>query len=198
MRTHFGVKIETLSQAPESYYDDRFDIEAVKIAPGQYYVTRSDKMIVTVLGTCVGACIRDRVRGIGGVNHFMLADHGRDAANPESKAASHGLLAMDKLIQQLLAKGAQRSWLEAKIFGGSDLLREISTVNMGKVNTRFLKDYLQSRGIKVVAESLGGAYPRKVYFFPRTGEVMVRTLTKANNTTIVDREKAYRIRLNGY
>ena len=69
---------------------------------------------------------------------------------------------------------------------------------MGKLNISFVTEYLRQRGIKVVADSLGGAYPRKVYFFPRTGEVMVRTLTKANNTTIVDREKDYRIRLNGF
>jgi len=198
MPAHFGVKIETLSLAPEGYFDDRFNIEAIKITPGQYYVTRKNKMIVSVLGTCVGACIRDRVRGIGGMNHFMLADGGRDAKNPQSRAVQHGLYAMDKLIEQLLAKGAQRHWLEAKIFGGSDLLREVNSVDMGAVNSSFLVDYLKSRGIKTVADSLGGAYPRKVYFFPKTGEVMVRTLTKANNTTILDREKAYRIRLNGY
>jgi chemotaxis protein CheD len=198
MPSQFGVKIEALNQAPAGYFDDRFNIEAIKIVPGQYYVTRKDKMIVTVLGTCVGACIRDRVRGIGGMNHFMLADWGRDATNPGSKAAQHACFAMDKLIEQLLAKGAQQNWLEAKIFGGADLLREVSSVNMGQLNISFLTAYLRQRGIKVVADSLGGAYPRKVYFFPRTGEVMVRTLTKANNSTIVDREKDYRIRLNGF
>jgi len=198
MTSRFGVKIESLSLAPEGYFDDRFNIEAIKITPGQYYVTRKDKMIVSVLGTCVGACIRDRVRGIGGMNHFMLADWGRDASNPDSRAAQHGLFAMDKLIDQLLKKGAQSHWLEAKIFGGSDLLREINSVDMGNVNTEFLRTYLESRGIRIVADSTGGVYPRKVYFFPKTGEVMVRTLTKANNTTIIDREKAYKVRLNGF
>ena len=198
MSTQFGVKIEALTLAPEGYFDDRFNIDAIKITPGQYYVTRKDIMIVTVLGTCVGACIRDRVRGIGGMNHFMLADWGRDAANPASKAAQHGLYAMDKLIDQLLKKGARPDWLEAKIFGGSDLLREINAVDMGQVNSAFLRNYLENRGIRVVADSTGGAYPRKVYFFPRSGEVMVRTLTKANNTTILDREKAYKVRLNGF
>lgn len=197
MPAQFGVKIESLSLAPEGYFDDRFNIDAIKITPGQYYVTRKNKMIVTVLGTCVAACIRDRVRGIGGMNHFMLADWGRNAQDPGSKAVQHGLYAMDKLIEQLLQKGAQRNWLEAKIFGGSDLLREVKSVDMGQLNTQFISQYLQQRGIKVVADSLGGVYPRKVYFFPKTGEVMVRTLKKANNTTIVDREKDYRIRLNG-
>jgi len=153
MPSQFGVKIEALSQAPAGYFDERFNIEAIKIVPGQYYVTRKDKMIVTVLGTCVGACIRDRVRGIGGMNHFMLADWGRDAANPESKAVQHARFAMDKLIEQLLAKGAQRNWLEAKIFGGADLLREVSAVNMGQLNISFITGYLRQRGIKVVADS---------------------------------------------
>lgn len=198
MSAHFGVEVETLSLAPEGYFDERFNMEAVKIVPGQYYVTRKNIMIVTVLGTCVGACIRDRVRGIGGVNHFMLANFGRDAQNMRSKAAQHGLLAMDMLIEKLLKKGAQERWLEAKIFGGSNLLREVNSVDMGEVNSHFMKDYLRRRGIKIVASSLGGPFPRKVYYSPNSGEVMIRTLKKAHNSTIVDREKAYRIRLNGF
>ena len=132
------------------------------------------------------------------MNHFMLADWGRNANDPASRAAQHALFAMDKLIDQLLKKGAQRHWLEAKIFGGSDLLREVHSADMGQINSDFLRNHLKKRGIKIIADSTGGVYPRKVYFFPRSGEVMVRTLTKANNTTILDREKAYRTRLNGF
>ena len=60
--------------ANNRYFDRQFDVEAVKVLPGEYFVTTSDMMLVTVLGSCVSACIRDRDKGLGGMNHFMLAD----------------------------------------------------------------------------------------------------------------------------
>ncbi len=58
------------------YYDRTFEKEAAKILPGEYYCTDKDMLIVTVLGSCVSACIRDTMTGIGGMNHFMLPDGG--------------------------------------------------------------------------------------------------------------------------
>lgn len=54
------------------YWDSVHQAAAAKLLPGEYYVTVEDEIIVTVLGSCVSACIRDPIRGIGGMNHFML------------------------------------------------------------------------------------------------------------------------------
>ena len=104
------------------YFDTAFQSDAAKILPGEFYCTRRDLMIVTVLGSCVSACIRDRVSGIGGMNHFMLPDNGDNRDVLLSDSAKYGIYAMDVLIGELLKMGAHRVNLEAKVFGGGNVL----------------------------------------------------------------------------
>lgn len=176
------------------YYDRTFDREAAKILPGEYYCTDKDMVIVTVLGSCVAACIRDTVRGIGGMNHFMLPDSGGDDS-VVSASMRYGVYAMEVLINQLLKRGARRQNLEAKIFGGGNVLRAFATTNVGERNARFVKEFLKVENIRIAAEDLNDIYPRKVYFFPATGRVLVKKLRNMHNSTIVKREQSYATRL---
>lgn len=179
--------------APTRYYDKTFDIEAVKIMPGEYYATMRDMLIVTVLGSCVSACVRDRVSGIGGMNHFMLP--GNDDHDLLSTSARYGVYAMEILINHLLKFGAQRRNLEAKIFGGGNVLRGFTTKTVGESNAEFVQHFLQNDGIQITASDLLDIYPRKVYFFPQTGRVLVRKLKTVHNNTILLREYEYENRL---
>lgn len=180
------------------YYDRTFDCDAAKILPGEYYCTFKDMLIVTVLGSCVSACIRDRVSGIGGMNHFMLPDGGGDAGNPLiSASARYGTYAMEVLINELLKNGARRENLEAKVFGGGNVLRGLTALNVGERNAEFVRAYLKAEGIRVLAEDLNDIFPRKVYFFPRSGRVLVKKLRELNNNTLVNREQDYASRLAG-
>ncbi len=178
------------------YYDRTFDCEAAKISPGEYYFTKDDMLIVTVLGSCVAACIRDNVTGIGGMNHFMLPDGGgADKDSPVSESMRYGTYAMEVLINQLLKNGARRENLEAKIFGGGNVLRSFTTTNVGDRNATFVKRFLKEERIKVTGEDLLDIYPRKVYYFPKTGKVLVKKLKQLNNYTLVKREEAYASKL---
>ncbi|AAZ97569.1 CheD, stimulates methylation of MCP proteins [Thiobacillus denitrificans ATCC 25259] len=181
--------------ATNLYYDRNFDCETAKILPGEYYFTAKPMLIVTVLGSCVAACIRDRVSGIGGMNHFMLPDGGGDPGNPLSASMRYGAYAMEVLINQLLKAGARRENLEAKVFGGGNVLRGFTTMNVGERNAQFVRDFLRAENIRVVAEDLNDVHPRKVYFFPRTGRVLVKKLKQLNNYTLVKREQDYASRL---
>lgn len=181
--------------APNIYYDRNFNTEAVKILPGEYYATGRDMVLVTVLGSCVAACIRDRVSGIGGMNHFMLPDSGQDQSSPLSTSARYGTYAMEMLINQLAKLGAKRSNLEAKVFGGGSVLRGFTVSNVGERNAQFVLQYLGTEKIKIVAQDLLDIYPRKVYFFPQTGKALIKQLKRAHNDTIIEREKEYRSRL---
>lgn len=176
------------------YFDRTFDKEAAKILPGEYYCTDKDMLIVTVLGSCVSACIRDTTLGIGGMNHFMLPDGGGDDS-VVSESMRYGSYAMEVLINQLLKSGARRQNLEAKIFGGGNVLRAFTTTNVGEKNANFVKSYLKAEGIKVTGEDLNDIYPRKVYFFPKTGKVLVKKLNQMNNHTLVKREQTYASRI---
>lgn len=180
--------------APNHYYDRNFDVEAAKILPGEYYVTARDMLLVTVLGSCVAACIRDPATGIGGMNHFMLPESG-DRNGVVSSSMRYGGYAMEVLVNQLVKLGASRTRLEAKVFGGGAVLRGFTTVNVGERNSEFVIDYLRTERIKVVSQDLMGLYPRKVYYFPASGRVMVRKLKSVHNNTIIEREQVYGQRL---
>ena len=180
--------------ATNVYYDRTFDCDAAKILPGEYYYTAKDMLIVTVLGSCVSACVRDRVKGLGGMNHFMLPDGG-DPGNPVSASMRYGTYAMEVLINDLLKAGARRENLEAKVFGGGAVLRGFSAMNVGERNAAFVINFLKTERIPVLAEDLNDIYPRKVYFFPRTGKVLVKKLMQTHNDTLAKRELAYASRL---
>ncbi len=181
--------------ATNVYYDRTFDTQAAKILPGEYYYTAKDMLIVTVLGSCVSACIRDRVTGLGGMNHFMLPDGGADKDSPVSASARYGTFAMEILINSLLKSGARRDNLEAKVFGGGAVLKGFTAMNVGERNAAFVQSFLRNERIRVVAEDLNDIHPRKVYFFPRTGKVLVKKLMQSHNDTLAKREIEYASRL---
>ena len=189
------MAIETKQFATNVYYDRTFDCDAAKILPGEYYYTPKDMLIVTVLGSCVSACIRDRVTGLGGMNHFMLPDGGGDAGSPVSASMRYGTYAMEVLINDLLKAGARRENLEAKVFGGGAVLRGFTAINVGERNAAFVMTFLKTEQIRVVAEDLNDIWPRKVYFFPRTGKVLVKKLMQSHNDTLARRELDYASRL---
>ena len=180
--------------ASNRYFDRTFEIDAVKVLPGEYFVTASNLVVVTVLGSCVTACIRDRNRGIGGMNHFMLAEGGTDTVT--SASARYGSFAMEVLINHLFKLGAQRSSLEAKVFGGGRVMASLTSSQVGDNNSRFVLNYLKTEGIPVISQDLLDVYPRKVYFFPKTGRALVKKLVRLHNETVARREKEYAARLS--
>jgi chemotaxis protein CheD len=183
--------------ATNFYHDRTHGIDTAKILPGQYFVTDEEMMIVTVLGSCVSACIRDPELGIGGMNHFMLPDSEREkeGTGPLSTAARYGSFAMELLINHLLKMGGRRSRLEAKVFGGGNVLPNFTTMNVGQRNADFVLQFLKAEQIRVTARDLVDTCPRKVYYFPTTGKVLVKRLTVLHNNSIAKRETDYRLQL---
>jgi chemotaxis protein CheD len=179
--------------AGNRYFDRKFESEAVKVLPGEYFVTSTNVLMVTVLGSCVSACIRDREKGIGGMNHFMLADSGE--ASAVSASARYGTYAMEILINHLMKLGAKKSNLEAKVFGGGRVMEKLTSSMVGERNSEFVMRFLSTEGIAVAAQDLLDVYPRKVYFFPHTGRVLVKKLVRMHNDTLIRREKEYAARL---
>lgn len=113
------------------YWDSLHQRFAAKILPGEYYVTRREEMIVTVLGSCISACIRCRATAIGGMNHFMLPQSRADgdgtwAGTAVNAATRYGNYAMEHIINDLLKNGASRKYLEVKIVGGGRVLKQMS------------------------------------------------------------------------
>jgi chemotaxis protein CheD len=183
------LSLSSLHWATNHYRDHHFDSLATKILPGEYYATAGAEVVVTVLGSCVAACIRDPVSGIGGMNHFLLPDNG---TSDVGTSARYGAFAMELLINELLAMGAIRGRLQAKVFGGGNVIAGMVINDVGRRNAEFVEQYLSREGIPVVARDLMGSLPRKVYFFPETGEVLVKKLRSVKNDTILMRERSLR------
>jgi chemotaxis protein CheD len=177
-----------------SYWDPVQHIEVVRILAGEYYATHCDEMITTVLGSCVSACIRDKVAHIGGMNHFMLpaekrTENSTGGSHGLSADAAYGSYAMERLINCILKYGGRRENLEVKVFGGGRIINGMSDV--GWQNIQFVRDYLQTEGLTVNAEDVGDAFPRRMAYFPATGKVLVKKLRNIRNETIVQQETTY-------
>lgn len=177
------------------YWDRLNDCYAAKILPGEYYVTVHDEVIVTVLGSCVSACIRDKVFGIGGMNHFMLPVNKEEMSSSGGymgESTRYGNFAMEQMINDILKHGGMRKNLEVKLFGGGRVLKNMTTLDIGKKNIDFVLQYIRDESLELSAEDLGDIYPRKVLYFPSTGKVRVKKLRSLHNNTIIERETSYR------
>jgi chemotaxis protein CheD len=162
----------------------------VKVFPGEYFVSKKpDEMLVTVLGSCVSACIRDPRAGIGGMNHFMLPHSRTGNWAGDLQSSRFGNFAMEKLINELLKAGCSRDALEIKVFGGGNVTDTQNAI--GTENSRFILRYLEAEGLRCAAEDLGGQLPRRIHYHPGTGKVVRRLLGTNECSAIVREENEY-------
>lgn len=171
-----------------SFYDPALDTDVIKLLPADWRVSDAPLALSTVLGSCVAACLYDPLLGVGGMNHFMLPD-----AAPGDSSARYGVHAMELLVNGLLKHGAARARIQAKVFGGGNVLPGMTLDPIGTRNARFVLEYLAAERIPVLAQDLGDVHPRKVCFFVRTGRTLVKRLPAA--VEVVRVERAYRSRL---
>ncbi len=176
------------------YWDKENEINAAKILPGEYYVTNENELVTTVLGSCIAACVRDKITGVGGMNHFMLPETTKDKLKKGveavvGNATRYGNYAMEHLINMILSNGGKRKNLEVKLFGGGKIIPTLGDVGMHNID--FVLDYIDTEALTLVSQDLGGIYPRKVIFFPKTGKVRMKKIKHLHNDTIVSRERRY-------
>jgi len=176
------------------YWDGEHEAFAARLLPGEYYVTPHAEVVCTVLGSCVSACIRDARLRIGGMNHFMLpldASNGESAWGAAASAATrYGNVAMERLINDILKMGGRREDLEIKLVGGGRVLTEM-TNDVGARNIEFVRQYVREEGFRVLNEDLGDVYARRVVYFPQSGRLRVRKLTKGRDDLLVAQERQY-------
>lgn len=195
--THVGAPGAVASH---HYFDRDVGLMAVKLLPAEYYVTSSDTVLSTVLGSCVAACLHDREAGVAGMNHFMLPDEGEAAGAARRDAAEsmrYGAHAMDVLVRELVRVGARRERLQAKVFGGGAVLANMTTLNIGDRNADFVLRYLQREHIELVAQDLRGPHARRVCFLPSTGKAIVRKLRAQTEVQAVQNEEGELLRRLG-
>ncbi len=168
------------------FYDAHFGNDAVKVLPGEFFVHDTDMLLMTTLGSCIAACLWDRDKRVGGMNHFLLPDGGAQ----DGDSGRYGSFAMELLIGELIKRGANRASMEAKVFGGGSVISGMNSINVGERNTRFVLDYLRTERIAVVSKDVLDIYPRKVCFLPASGKAMVKRLATANTEALAAQERA--------
>ena len=192
-------RLDRLKAAPRKtgeasffFYDAHFRNDAVKVLPGEFFVADEDLLVMTTLGSCIAACLWDREKRVGGMNHFLLPDTGQGGGGADSgrESGRYGSFAMDLLIGEMVKRGATRSTMEAKVFGGGAVISGMNTINVGERNTKFVLDYLRTERITVVSKDVMDIYPRKVCFLPASGKAMVKRLASANTEALAAQERA--------
>lgn len=175
----------------DRYYDQNFEVTIVKVRSGECYVTsRKNEMLVAIVGSCLAVCMRDPETGVGGMNHFLLPEP-KDSKNKKLQNPSlYGSFAMEQLINEILRFGGKRERLEVKLFGGASFNNASNHMN-GRQNITFINRFIESEGLSVTAQHLGGAIPRRIHYFPDTGKVMMRELHRDNDLRIVMEEQNY-------
>jgi chemotaxis protein CheD len=176
-------------QGKHHFYDARQDINVIKIFSGDWHVsTKSNDMLATILGSCISACIRDPLLGIGGMNHFLLP--GEDFLDSHvSDSARYGVYAMECLINGILQAGGCKERFEVKIFGGGNVINTSSCI--GSTNAQFIRSFLRKEGFRIASEDLEGDYPRRLHYYPYSGKVMLRRLRRREDMSVVNEEARY-------
>lgn len=186
-RSNAEMPVEAYLRGSKRFYDTKEEIDVVKIFSGDWYVTGKNEMLATILGSCVAACIRDPLTGIGGMNHFLLP--GDENIAGVSDGARYGVFAMESLINGILKKGGRRDRLEIKVFGGGNVIN--NSARIGSKNAAFIRQFLEREGFSVLSTDLEGEHPRRVHYYPATGKAMVRKLKRREDMVIVQEEARY-------
>jgi len=163
----------------------------VTLDPGDHFVSKENLIMSTLLGSCVSACLYDPVNRIAGMNHFLLSNRRYSKELPifQSEAGRYGIHAMELLINKMIHRGANKRYIKAKAFGGGNVLPTINKDNffcVGKVNSKFILDYLELENIPLESHSLGGETGRVIRFDTHDFAVYSRKIQR-----ITDEKKIY-------
>jgi chemotaxis protein CheD len=157
--------------ALNAHRSDTAGAKRLHVVQGEYAVSGDPNVMMgTILGSCVAACARDPVAGVGGMNHFLLpGDKTSAAAGDGPQSLRYGVQSMELLLNALYRMGARRERLEVKLFGGARVIDGLSDV--GQQNAAFAERFLQAEGIALMGGSLRGEQARRVQFWPVSGRV---------------------------
>ena len=173
--------------------DHRFPHEIAAILPGEFFVSAEPMIVYTVLGSCVSACIRDPLAGVGGMNHFMLPQPKNASTDSWGESTRYGSYAMESLINDILKRGGVKRRLEVKLFGAGRIYD--GNIDVGARNAEWVLEYIKTEGLTACKTDLGDILPRKIYYFTESGRVLMKKIENVKNDTIATRERDYASKL---
>ncbi|MFP4474400.1 MAG: chemotaxis protein CheD [Desulfatibacillaceae bacterium] len=178
------------------FYSRKLRRHVVMLRAGEYFVSTKGEVLFTLLGSCIATCLYDAERKIGGMNHFLLPGmvHPEDIFT--SEVGRYGMYAMELLIGELIKNGARREYLQAKVFGGGNVLRfRTSDGDVTGSNIRFASKFLELEGIPPLCQDVGGNKGRKLLFFSDTAKVLLKRFDVEKDPETINEENDYKRRV---
>lgn len=173
-------------------YIHRFKKEKVTILAGEYHTADTDRLIFTILGSCVSVCLKDDRAGIAGMNNFMLPGLVDEKRIYSSDAGRYGIHSMELMINEMTLRGARKEHLWAKVFGGGHVLSTGErSENVANNNVHFSLTFLDTEKIPIVAKDVGGRKGRRITFHTGSGKVLVEPISKTRIAQLEARERNY-------
>lgn len=162
------------------------------IKPGEFYATKDDVILSTVLGSCISVILYDEKSKVAGLNHFMLPGNKKGDEIPMVDA-KYGIHAMELLINAMYKQGASKERLKAKVFGGGSVLAGTarSTIRVPEENIEFTFAFLQTERIPVISSDVGGNRARKIFLFPSNFRVILKRLSDRTLGPVKEEETLY-------
>jgi chemotaxis protein CheD len=156
-------------------------MKQIFLLPGQWAVPHEPSELTTILGPCVAVCLFDRSRGMGGMNHFLLAAGGANAR----ERSRYGDTSCEDLVQCFFASGSRPTDIEARIVGGANVGRSplAAGESLGERNAEMARSVLRRHGIGVGFEDTGGSNARRLRFRSGVGILEVKTIEGISSTT---------------
>lgn len=153
-------------------------MKRIPIIQGEHaVVSEPDKVITTLLGSCIAVCLQDPVARIGGMNHFLLGEPGKDQQVSAQSMQRYGVHAMELLINALMNRGAARTRLRAHMYGGANIVAGLGSI--GSSNAAFARRFLDTEGIAIGHVDVGGTHARKVEFLAYEGKARCTAVSDA-------------------
>lgn len=150
----------------------------IKVGMADMNVCSAPDSIITMgLGSCVGVVLWDKQLHVCGMVHVMLPDS--TAITQNSNKAKFADTGIEELLAKVLAMGAAKNRLVAKIAGGAQMFavnNDVPSLRVGERNVEAVKKKLSQLGIPIAAESTGDNYGRTVIFYPETGVYRIRAI----------------------
>lgn len=179
-----------------THFDPHFQKTIITILPGEFYSTKDDVLISTILGSCISIALYDAEKCFGGLNHFMLPTTTRTKDISFDEQGRYGDFAIELLINDMLKKGSRKENLTAKVFGGSNVLDDGGYYQnrTGLNNISFALEYLSTEKIPITANDTGGIFPRKIFYNPQTSKIYLKRIQRSDLTLneIKRREASYK------
>lgn len=168
-------------------FKTKINQKSKNISAGELHVTNQNEVISTVLGSCVSVCLFDQINNVSGINHFMLPekitssfvneDNQFDGSLLLTNSLRYGAYSMELLINEILKLGGEKKYLNAKVFGGGNVLNIYSDKRtIGEQNIDFVLAFLKAEKIDVISKDVGGNTGRKLLYYTKENKVYIKNI----------------------